>query len=64
MPKSTNGRYSEEFRAEAVKLVVEGGVAAYEASRQLSLPKSSLENWVHIFMAGKLSEIGWQRGAP
>jgi len=44
MPKATNGRYSKEFRAEAVKLVVEAGVSAYEASHQLSLPKSTLEN--------------------
>ncbi|WP_176360045.1 transposase [Desulfosediminicola ganghwensis] len=46
MSKRTNGRYSKEFRDEAAKLVVEGGLSAYEASRQLKLPKSTLENWV------------------
>jgi transposase len=56
-----NGRYSKEFRIEAVKMVVEGGVSAYEASRQLSLPKSTLENWVRAFKAGKLSDIGGQQ---
>jgi transposase len=61
MSKSTQGRYSKEFRAEAVKLVVEGGVSAYETSRQLSLPKSTLENWVRAFKAGKLSDIGGQQ---
>jgi transposase len=58
MRGSANGRYSKEFRSEAVKMVVEGGMSAYEASRQLSLPKSTLENWVRAFKAGKLSDIG------
>ena len=61
MPQKTNNRYSKEFRIEAVKLVVEGGVSAYEASRQLALPKSTLENWVRAFKAGKLNDIGGQR---
>jgi transposase len=29
-----------------------------EASRRLSLPKSTLENWVRMSKAGKLTEIG------
>jgi transposase len=61
MTKRINGRYSKEFRDEAAKLVVEGGVSAYEASRQLSLPKSTLENWVRAFKAGKLGGIGGQQ---
>jgi len=39
-----NGRYTREFREEAVKLVVEEGVSVYEASHRLNLPKSTLEN--------------------
>ena len=58
--RGSNGRYSKEFRNEAVKLVVEGGVSAYEASRQLSLPKSTLENWVRAFKAGNLNDVGGQ----
>jgi len=61
MPRKTNNRYSKEFRIEAIKLVVEGGVSAYEASRQLALPKSTLENWVRAFKAGKLNDIGGQQ---
>ncbi len=61
MRGSTNGRYSKEFRTEAVKLVVEGGISAYEASRQLSLPKSTLENWVRAFRSGRLDVIGAQQ---
>lgn len=61
MRASFNGRYSKEFRSEAVKMVVEGNVSAYEASRQLSLPKSTLENWVRAFKSGKLGTIGGQQ---
>ena len=60
MTRGSNARYSKEFRCEAVKLVVEGNISAYEASRQLSLPKSTLENWVRSFKAGKLGDIGGQ----
>ena len=61
MTKRINGRYSKEFRDEAAKLVVESGVSAYEASRQLVLPKTTLENWVRAFKAGKLGGIGGQQ---
>lgn len=61
MRGSANGRYSKEFRNEAVKMVVEGGMSVYEAARQLSLPKSTLENWVRAFKSGKLSTIGGQQ---
>lgn len=44
-----------------MKLVVEGGVSVYEASRQLCLPKSILENWVRAYKGGKLSDIGGQQ---
>ena len=61
MKRGFNGHYSKEFRSEAVRLVVEGGLSAYEAFRQLSLPKSTLENWVRAFKAGKLANIGGQQ---
>ena len=61
MTKSCNGRYSKEFRSEAVKLVIDNGASAYEVSRQLSLPKSTLGNWVRAFKAGKLRAIGGQQ---
>ncbi|WP_300525786.1 IS3 family transposase [Aminiphilus sp.] len=58
---ATSGRYSKEFRHEAVNMIIEGGLTAYEASRQLSLPKSTLENWVRAYKAGKLSDIGGEQ---
>ena len=61
MKRGPNTRYSKEFRSEAVKMVVDGGISAYEVSRQLSLPKSTVENWVRAFKSGKLSDIGGQQ---
>ena len=43
------GRYTKEFREEAVKLVTE---------EKLSLPPSTLGNWVKAYKAGRLGEIG------
>jgi len=50
MPKR---RYTAEFRAEAVKLVVEQGVGLAEAARRLGLPAKSLANWVRAAQADK-----------
>ena len=58
MGKIPHGRYTPEFRAEAVKLITEGGLPPAEAARRLSLPKSTLENWVRASKTGKLGEIG------
>ena len=53
-----HGRYSKEFRGEAVRLVTEEGLSAGEASVRLCLAKSTLENWVRAAKKGKLGEIG------
>lgn len=58
MGKVPQGRYSPEFREEAVKLVTEGGLSPGKAAERLSLPKSTLENWVRASKAGKLVDIG------
>jgi len=52
------GRYTKEFRQEAVKLVTEEGLTWAEAARRLSLPTSTLANWVKAYNAGKLGEVG------
>jgi len=52
------GRYTKEFREEAVKLVTEEKISLPEASRRLSLPPSTLATWVKAFKAGKLGGIG------
>jgi transposase len=52
------GRYTKEFREEAVKMVMDGGISLPEAARRLSLPPSTLGNWLKARKAGKLGEIG------
>jgi transposase len=52
------GKYTKEFRQEAVKLVKEDGLSWKEAARRLSLPPSTLGNWVKADNAGKLGDIG------
>ena len=52
------GRYTMEFRQEAVKLVTEEKLSLPEAARRLSLAPSTINYWVKAFKAGKLGEIG------
>jgi len=52
------GRYTKEFRQEAVRLVVEEKMSWHEAGRRLSLAPSTIGNWVKAAKAGKLGEIG------
>jgi len=52
------GRYTKEFREEAVRLVTEEKLSLPEAARRLSLPPSTLGNWVKAYKAGRLGEVG------
>ena len=52
------GKYTKEFREEAVKLVTEGNMSVPQAARQLSLPPSTLENWTKLYKGGKLGNVG------
>jgi len=52
------GRYTREFRQEAVKLVVEDKVSCREAAQRLSLAPSTLAYWVKAYKEGKLGEVG------
>ena len=58
MKNVPKGRYTKEFREEAVKLVTEEGLSLPEAGRRLSLPTSTIRNWVEAFKAGKLGGLG------
>ena len=51
-------KYTKEFRQEAVKLVIEGGLSIPEAGRRLSLAPSTLSHWIKTCKAGKLAEVG------
>ena len=58
MERLPKGKYTKEFREEAVKLVTEEGLTLPEAGRRLSLPPSTIGNWVRAYKAGKLGNIG------
>ena len=45
--------YSPEFRAEAVKLVLEQGLSLEEAAKRLLIPKGTVGNWVAAVKSGK-----------
>jgi len=50
------GRYTKEFRQEAVKLVTEEKLSWSEAGRRLSLAPSTIGNWVKAYKAGNLED--------
>ena len=52
------GRYTKEFREEAVKLVTKEKLSLPEAARRLSLPPSTLGNWLRASNEGRLGEVG------
>ena len=58
MERLPRGRYTREFREEAVKLIVEGGLSISEVSERLSLPKTTLERWRRASRQGSLGRIG------
>jgi transposase len=53
MQRTTKRQYTAEFRAEAVKLVLEQKVGLAEVARRLDLPAKSLANWVRAARAGE-----------
>jgi len=52
------GRYTKELREEAVKMVLEEKLSVPEAGRRLSLPPSTLGNWIKAYKEGRLRDIG------
>ena len=58
MKRVPQGRYSREFRQEAVRLVTEKKLSLPEAGRRLSLPPSTLGYWMKAHRAGKLGDVG------
>ena len=52
------GKYTKEFREEAVKLITEEKLSYPEAGRRLQLAPTTIMNWVKASKAGKLGEIG------
>lgn len=51
------GKYTLEFKLEAVRLV-KGGQAAAVTAKVLGMPKQTLENWVRLGDKGQLKGTG------
>ena len=51
------GKYTLEFKLEAVRLV-KGGQAAAVTAKVLGMPKQTLENWVRLGEKGQLKGAG------
>lgn len=64
MERIPKGIYTLEFRAEAVKLVEKEGLSVDAAAKRLSVPKSSLGNWVRASRKGKLATVGQGQRVP
>jgi|ERR1035437_600325 transposase len=64
MERIPKGIYTPEFRVEAVKLVESEGLSIDKAAKRLSVPKSSLSNWVRAARKGKLDEVGKGQRQP
>ena len=64
MGRILNGVYTAEFRSEAVKLVVQEGLSVDQAAKRLSVPKSSLGNWVRASRTGNLAKVGQGQRVP
>lgn len=58
MERAPHGSYTKEFREEVVKKVTDGGFSVVEICNRLSLPKSTLENWIRAAKKGKLGAVG------
>jgi len=52
MEKVPRGVFTKEFKEEAVKMIMDGGLSIPEAGRRLSLPKSTLARWVQLARKG------------
>ena len=58
MQRVPRGRYTKEFREEAVKLITKRKLSLPEAGRRLNLSPSTIGNWVKANKAGRLGEVG------
>ena len=55
--------YTPEFRAEAVKMILEQGLSQSEASKRLSVPKGTLANWLANASRKQTSPVASMPGA-
>lgn len=44
-------KFDKEFKQQAVKMVLEGGLSKAEVARRLNVDQSSIANWIRAFQA-------------
>lgn len=54
MEKIPRRVFTEEFKEEAVKMIIDGGLSIPEAGRRLSVAKSTLARWIMQARKGSL----------
>jgi len=59
MERVPNGRYTKEFREEAVKMVMDGGLSALEVSKRLIFTEIDIRALEKSFKVGE-SGRNWQ----
>jgi len=52
------GKFTKEFREEAVRMIVEEKISIPEVGRRLQLPPSTIRYWVKAYESGKLGAVG------
>ena len=60
MSKRRRRKFTNEFKAETVKLILESGKTVAEVARELDLTESSVRNWVKLV---EIDSGGGPRGA-
>jgi len=58
MQRPPRGVYTKEFRAQAVRLVLEEGLPIPQAGQRLSMSPKTLANWVGAARRGELAALG------
>ncbi len=58
LPRQT---FTAEFRAEAVKLVIDQQLSVPEAAKRLGMPAKTLGGWVTLARKGELGRLGESR---
>ncbi len=52
------GKFTKEFREEAVRMIIEEKMSIPEVGRRLQLPPSTIRYWVKTYESGKLGGVG------
>ena len=58
MKQIPSKQYTDEFKREAVRLVLEQGLSASEVGRRLDVPNQSISNWVRLARGPTSADAG------